>query len=44
MSSDINGHMDVTWGYRKKAGDKKVFFTATVNLAASTIKSLQEYT
>ena len=44
MSPDTNGDMGVTGYYRKKAGDEKVFFTATVNLALSTIKNLQEYT
>ena len=43
MTPDINGDIGVTGDYRKKAGDKTVFFTATVNLALSTIKNLQEY-
>lgn len=43
-SPDTNGDMGVTGTYRKKAGDKNVFFTLTVNLASSTVKNLQEYT
>ena len=43
MTPDMNGNIGVTGNYRKKAGDKAVFFTATVNLALATIKNLQEY-
>jgi hypothetical protein len=43
MSPDINGDVGVTGNYRKKAGDKNVFFTLTVNLDSREISNLQEY-
>jgi len=43
MSPDINGDAGVTGNYRKKAGDKDVFFTLTVNLDSREISNLQEY-
>jgi len=43
MTPDANGDMGVTGGYRKKAGDKKVLFTVTVNVASRKIQNLQEY-
>jgi len=43
MSADAEGKMGVTGNYRKAAGDKKVFFTATVNLNSRKIENLQEY-
>jgi hypothetical protein len=43
MTPDANGDMSVTGSYRKKAGDKKVFFTVTVNIASRKIQNLQEY-
>lgn len=43
MSPDAAGDVGVTGTYRKKAGDKNVFFTATVNVPARTIQNLQEY-
>lgn len=43
MSPDTNGDMGVTGNYRKKAGDKSVFFTMTVNLDSRAITNLQEY-
>ena len=43
MSPDAKGDMGVTGSYRKRAGDKKVFFTATVNLTSRKIQNLQEY-
>ncbi len=43
MSADAEGNMGVTGNYRKAAGDKTVFFTATVNLNSRKIENLQEY-
>jgi len=43
MSPDANGDMGVTGNYRKKAGDKNIFFTVTVNLISREVKNLQEY-
>jgi hypothetical protein len=43
MTPDANGDMGVTGSYRKKAGDKKVLFTATLNVASRKIQNLQEY-
>jgi len=43
MTPDANGDMGVTGGYRKKAEDKKVLFTVTVNVASRKIQNLQEY-
>jgi hypothetical protein len=43
MAPDANGDMGVTGSYRKKAGDKKIFFTVTVNVASHKIQNLQEY-
>ena len=43
MTPDANGDMGVTGSYTKKAGDKKVLFTVTVNVASRKIQNLQEY-
>jgi len=43
MSADANGNMGVTGTYRKRTGDKNVFFTVTVNLTSRKIQNLQEY-
>jgi hypothetical protein len=43
MAPDTQGDMGVTGNYRKKAGDKKVFFTVTVNVTSRKIQNLQEY-
>jgi hypothetical protein len=43
MAPDAQGDMGVTGSYRRKAGDKKVFFTVTVNVASRKIQNLQEY-
>jgi len=43
MAPDAEGEMGVTGSYRKKVGDKKVFFTVTVNVASRKIQNLQEY-
>jgi hypothetical protein len=43
MAADANGDMGVTGSYRKKAEDKKVFFTVTVNVSSRKIQNLQEY-
>jgi len=43
MTADPQGDVGVTGNYRKKAGDKNVFFTATVNLPLHTVVNLQEY-
>lgn len=43
MSVDAEGNMGVTGNYRKGPGDKKIFFTATVNLNSRKIENLQEY-
>ena len=43
MAADANGNTGVTGTYRKKAGDKNVFFTVTINLTSRKIQNLQEY-
>ena len=43
MSPDAEGDFGVTGTYRKRAGDKNVFFTATVNVASHKVQNLQEY-
>ena len=43
MAPDAQGDMGVTGSYRKKAADKKVFFTVTVNVTSRKIQNLQEY-
>ena len=43
MAPDAQGDMGVTGSYKKKAGDKQVFFTVTVNVASHKIQNLQEY-
>jgi hypothetical protein len=43
MAPDANGNVGATGSYRKRAGDKKVFFTVTVNLTSRKIQNLQEY-
>ena len=43
MSPDTNGNMGVTGSYRKRTGDKNVFFTVTINLTSRKIQNLQEY-
>ena len=43
MAPDTQGDMGVTGSYRKKTGDKKVFFTVTVNIVTRGIQNLQEY-
>ncbi len=43
MSPDAQGDMGVTGNYRKRAGDKNVFFTLTINLVTHKIQNLQEY-
>jgi len=43
MAPDAQGDMGVTGNYRKKAGDKNVFFTITVNLTTRKLQNLQEY-
>jgi hypothetical protein len=43
MAPDAEGNMGVTGSYRRKAGDKKVFFTVTVNVASRKVRNLQEY-
>jgi hypothetical protein len=43
MAPDANGNIGVTGTYRKKAGDKNVFFTVTINLTSRKIQNLQEY-
>jgi hypothetical protein len=43
MAPDANGDMGVTGTYRKRTGDKNVFFTVTVNLTSRKIQNLQEY-
>jgi len=43
MSPDENGDMGVTGSYRKRPGDKNVFFTVTVNLTSRKIQNLMEY-
>jgi len=43
MAPDAQGDMGVTGSYRKRAGDKKVFFTVTVNVTSRKIQNLQEY-
>jgi hypothetical protein len=43
MTPDPNGDIGVTGNYRKKLSDKNVFFTATINVEARTVKNLREY-
>jgi hypothetical protein len=43
MSPDTNGDIGVTGNYRKRTGDKKIFFTVTVNLTSRKVTNLQEY-
>jgi hypothetical protein len=43
MSPDAKGDVGLTGSYRKRAGDKKVFFTVTVNLTSHKVQNLQEY-
>jgi hypothetical protein len=43
MAPDADGNVGVTGTYRKRAGEKNVFFTVTVNLASRNIHNLQEY-
>ena len=43
MSPGTNGDVGVTGNYRKKAGDKNVFFPMTVNPDSGEITNLQEY-
>ena len=43
MSPDAEGQMGVTGNYRKAAGGKNVFFTATINVKSHRIENLQEY-
>lgn len=43
MSPDAEGDFGVTGTFRKKAGGKNVFFTATVNVASRKVQNLQEY-
>jgi len=43
MSPDANGDMGLTGSYRKRAGDKNIFFTATINLTSHRVQNLQEY-
>jgi hypothetical protein len=43
MGTDADGNMGVTGTYRKRTGDKNVFFTVTVNLTSRKIQNLQEY-
>lgn len=42
MAPDANGNMGVTGTYRKRTGDKNVFFTVTVNLTSRKTQNLQE--
>lgn len=43
MSPDEKGNMGVTGTYRKRAGDKNIYFTVTINLNSRKIENLQEY-
>jgi len=43
MSLDATGDAGVTGTCRKRAADKNVFFTVTVNVPLGTIQNLQEY-
>jgi hypothetical protein len=43
MSPDTNADVGVTGNYRKRAGDKNIFFTLTINLVSHKIQNLQEY-
>jgi hypothetical protein len=43
MSPDTHGDMGVTGNYRKRVGDKVIFFTLTINLLSHHIQNLQEY-
>jgi hypothetical protein len=43
MAPDAYGNIGVTGTYRKRTGDKNVFFTVTINLTSRKIQNLQEY-
>jgi hypothetical protein len=43
MAPDANGNIGVTGTYRKRTGDKNVFFTVTINPTSRKIQNLQEY-
>ena len=43
MSPDANGDMGVTGTYRRRAGEKNIFFTLTFNLASRKVQNFQEY-
>ena len=43
MSPNAEGDMGVTGTFRKRAGDKNVYFTVTVNVASRKVQNLQEY-
>ncbi len=43
MSPDAHRDMGVTGNYRKRAGDKNIYFTLTINLVSHEIQNLQEY-
>jgi hypothetical protein len=43
MSPDATGDVGVPGTCRKRAADKNVFFTVTVNVPLDTIQNLQEY-
>jgi len=43
MSPDTNADVGVTGNYRKRAGDKNIFFTLTINLVSHKMQNLQEY-
>jgi len=43
MAPDANGNIGVTGTYRKRTGDKNIFFTVTINLTSRKIQNLQEY-
>jgi len=43
MSPNAEGDLGVTGTFRKRAGDKNVYFTATVNVASHKVQNLQEY-
>ncbi len=43
MAPDAYGNIGVTGTYRRRTGDKNVFFTVTINLTSRKIQNLQEY-
>jgi hypothetical protein len=43
MTPDASGNIGVTGTYRKRTGDKNVFFTVTINLTSRKIQNLHEY-